>query len=129
MLEEWIFVQEETNALTETTHKEFKKLNKDQDPYPTPPVTPPSAMLSTTITYPGEYQKDHKRTVFAPWKVTFNARRKYQQVRCIGEKIVDRRMVECLLRNGDKALSSKGSKQPVKGLGNLHRNQLPDAPK
>ena len=67
--------------------------------------------------------------MFTPWKAAFNAGRKHQQVGCIGEKIVDRRMVEHLLRNGDKALSSKGSKQPVKGLGNLHRNQLPDAPK
>ena len=103
-------------------YAEFEKgqfIGPDQQPYPTPPDTPPAALLAAAIQGPEDsepieafHPDPQKHEV---WKATFNAGRMSQRVGSLQGKPVDRAQVQRLI-------------QSPGGMKALHRKQLPPPP-
>jgi hypothetical protein len=93
--------------------------------YPTPPETPPAALLSTTIQNSDDLDtlasnllgQESKRfdSEFQPWKAAFLAGQRQRPVGKVNGKVVDRDRIDRIIRKGM--------------LSKLHRRDLPDPPR
>jgi hypothetical protein len=85
-------------------------------PYPTPPISPPAALLASAIREPENGEPiDRVGTSFEVWKSAFNAGRLNQRVGMRDKKPIDKARIKRLIE------------QP-NGLRLLHRSQLPSPP-
>jgi hypothetical protein len=86
------------------------------EPYPTPPLSPPAALLASAIREPENGEPiDRVGTSFEVWKSAFNAGRLNQHVGMRDKKPIDKARIKRLIEQPNR-------------LRLLHRSQLPSPP-
>ena len=94
-------------------------LKEQNQPYPTPPLSPPAALLAATIQEPEDSKPLHSFQSFGngqeAWKAAFNAGRMSQRVGNLNGKSLDRAQIQRLLRS-------------PQGMKSLNRRNLPPPP-
>jgi hypothetical protein len=71
-------------------------------PYPTPPISPPAALLASVIREPeNDKPPDHGGTNFEVWKAAFNAGRLNQRVRIRDKKPIDKAKIKRLVEKSN----------------------------